>query len=33
MLDYNRTRSFAEALNGFVDTALTLENSTCPARD
>ena len=33
MLDYNRTRSFAEALNGFVDTALILENSTRPARD
>ena len=32
-LDYNHTRSFAEALNGFVDTALILENSTRPARD
>lgn len=33
MLDYNRTTSFAEVLNGVVDAALTAENATRPARD
>jgi hypothetical protein len=33
MLDYNHTSSFAEVLNGVVDTALITENSNRPARD
>ena len=33
MLDYNRTRSFAELLNDAVDTALTAENASRPRRE
>jgi hypothetical protein len=33
MLDYNRTRSFAETLNEVVDTALVTENATRPRRE
>jgi hypothetical protein len=33
MLDYNHTSSFAEVLNGVVDTALITENSNRPARE
>ena len=32
-LDYNRTRSFADALNETVDAALVSENATRPRRD
>ena len=33
MLDYNRTRSFADKLNEVVDTALVDENATRPRRE